>query len=266
MNIDLRNKTALVTGSTAGIGRAIALELARAGADVVINGRAPERVNDVVTALTEESAGAGQLSGVAADVGTAAGCDALIAAVPDVDILINNAGIFEGRPVFEIADEEWLNFFEMNVLSGIRLARHYVPRMVDREWGRVIFISSESALQIPTEMVHYGMTKTAQLAVSRGMAECVTGTDVTINSVLPGPTLTEGNDAHLRKLSGSGAGGSIDEIGRAFIAAERPTSIIGRLASPTEVANLVVYVASPQASATTGTALRVDGGVVRSIS
>ncbi len=264
MRIDLTGRTALVTGSTAGIGAAIALGLARAGADVVVNGRSPERARDAAAAIGAAAGAPERVRAVAADVGTAAGCDGLIAAVPDLDVLVNNAGVFTPRPVFEIPDEEWLHAFEVNVMSGVRLARHHVPRMVERGWGRVIFISSESALQIPAEMVQYGMTKTAQLAVARGMAESVPGTGVTINSVLPGPTLTEG----VREMLGHGGSAdaaAIDRAGREFIADERPTSLLGRLADPEEVANMVVYIASEQASATTGAAVRVDGGVVRAI-
>jgi len=182
-----------------------------------------------------------------------------------VDILVNSAGVFGPQPVFEIPDAEWMRFFEVNVMSGVRLSRHHVPRMVDRGWGRTIFISSESALHIPAEMVHYGMTKTAQLAVSRGMAESIPGTGVTINSVLPGPTHSEGVEGFLAEMSDEDGPDAIDQAGREFIARERPTSLIRRLATPEEVANLVVYVASEQASATTGSALRVDGGVVRAI-
>jgi len=263
VQIDLTGKTALVTGSTAGIGKAIAAGLVIAGADVVLNGRRQETVDRAVGSLRELD-GAGQVSGIAADVASAEGCARLVAALADVDVLVNNAGIFEAKPVFEIPDDDWLRLFQTNVLSGIRLARAYVPGMVDRGWGRVVFISSESALHIPTEMVHYGATKTAQLAVARGMAETVAGSGVTINSVLPGPTLTEGVEVFLRGLAGE-PDASMDDVGRQFIARERPTSVIQRLASPEEVANLVVYTASPQASATTGAALRVDGGVVRAI-
>jgi len=263
MKIDLQGRRALVTGSTAGIGHAIAAGLAAAGAEVVVNGRTEERVDAAVARVEEAAEAAGRVRGVAADVGTAEGCDALIEAVPDVDVLVNNTGIYKPAGVFEIPDSEWLRHFEVNVMSGVRLARHHVPRMVDRGWGRVIFISSESALQIPTEMVHYGMTKTAQLAISRGMAETVPGTGVTVNSVLPGPTLSEGLETMLEHTREEGQ--SLEEAGQAFIAAARPTSLLGRPSSPEEVANIVVYLASPQASATTGAAVRVDGGVLRAI-
>jgi NAD(P)-dependent dehydrogenase (short-subunit alcohol dehydrogenase family) len=263
VQINLSDRTALVTGSTAGIGKAVAAGLVAAGADVTVNGRGQEGVDETVDWLSRMNGG-GRVQGIAADIGTAEGCATLTKAVPDVDILINNAGIFEATPVFDISDDDWLRLFTTNVLSGIRLARAYVPSMVARGWGRVVFVSSESALHIPTEMVHYGMTKTAQLAVARGMAESVAGSGVTVNSVLPGPTLTEGVEVFLRGLAAD-SDGAMDDIGRDFIAAERPTSVIQRLASPEEVANLIVYTVSPQASATTGAALRVDGGVVRAI-
>lgn len=264
MNIDLTGRRALVTGSTAGIGEAIALGLARAGAHVVVNGRSAERTARAARAIGERAGAPERVEPVAADVGTAEGCAALIAAAPDIDVLVNNAGVFTPQPVFEIPDAEWTRLFEVNVLSGIRLARHHVPRMVERGWGRVIFISSESAVQIPAEMVHYGTTKTAQLSVARGMAESVSGSGVTINSVLPGPTLTEGFREFAAK-DGATDDEAVERAGREFVATQRPTSLLGRLITPEEVANMVVYVASEQASATTGTALRVDGGVVRAI-
>lgn len=264
MRIDLRGRTALVTGSTSGIGLAVAAALAEAGASVVVNGRDPERAEEVARVIGQRHGVATDLRGVGADVGTAEGCAALIEAVPDVDVLVNNAGVFTPQPVFDIPDEEWTRHFDVNVMSGVRLARHHVPRMVERGWGRVVFVSSESALQIPVEMVHYGMTKTAQLAVSRGMAEAVPGSGVTVNSILPGPTLTEGLRAMLDP-DGTMDEAAMADAGRAFVAENRPTSLIGRLASPDEVAALVVYLASEQASATTGAALRVDGGLLRSI-
>ncbi|WP_217923518.1 SDR family NAD(P)-dependent oxidoreductase [Miltoncostaea oceani] len=264
MRIDLRGRTALVTGSTSGIGLAVAAALAEAGTSVVVNGRDPERAEEVARVIGQRHGVATDLRGVGADVGTADGCAALIEAVPDVDVLVNNAGVFTPQPVFDIPDEEWTRHFDVNVMSGVRLARHHVPRMVERGWGRVVFVSSESALQIPVEMVHYGMTKTAQLAVSRGMAEAVPGSGVTVNSILPGPTLTEGLRAMLDP-DGTMDEAAMTDAGRAFVAENRPTSLIGRLASPDEVAALVVYLASEQASATTGAALRVDGGLLRSI-
>ncbi|MHA6758967.1 SDR family NAD(P)-dependent oxidoreductase [Streptacidiphilus sp. PAMC 29251] len=262
MQIDLTGRTALVTGSTSGIGRAIAVGFAAAGAAVVVNGRDAQRTQAAAREIAEET-GSALVTGVAADVATAEGAAALIAAVPDVDVLVNNAGIFAAVPVFDIPDAEWLRFFEVNVLSGIRLARHYTPRMVGRGWGRVVFVSSESAVMTPTEMVHYGMTKTAQLAVSRGMAQEVAGSGVTVNSVLPGPTLTPGVEEFI--ASRVGAGTDFAEAERRFIAEERPTSLLGRLIRPEEVANLVLYTSSPLASATTGAALRVDGGVAATL-
>jgi NAD(P)-dependent dehydrogenase (short-subunit alcohol dehydrogenase family) len=263
MDIDLTGRTALVTGSTAGIGEAIARGLAGAGAQVVVNGRTQERVDQAVESIAAVTGAGDRVRGVAADVATAEGCDALIEAEPDVDVLVNNAATFEMKPVFEITDDDWRRYFDTNVMSGIRLARHHIPRMVDRGWGRAIFISSESALHIPAEMVHYGMTKTAQLAISRGMAESVPGTGVTVNSVLPGPTLSEAMTGMLEDSVQEGE--SFDDAARRFIAEQRPTSLLGRPTSTDEVANLVVYVASGLSSGTSGAALRVDGGVVRAI-
>jgi NAD(P)-dependent dehydrogenase (short-subunit alcohol dehydrogenase family) len=207
---------------------------------------------------------AAKLSGVAADLGTAEGAAALIKAVPDTDILVNNLGIFEPKPFFDITDEEWSRFFEVNVNSGVRLSRHYAKGMADRGWGRVQFISSESALQIPAEMVHYGMTKTAQLAVSRGLAESLSGTGVTVNAVLPGPTLSEGVGEFFNKIA-KDQGKTLEEVEADFIKTHRPTSLIERLLSVEEVANMSVYLASEQASGTTGAAVRVDGGVARQV-
>ena len=263
MHIDLRSKTAVVTGSTAGIGFAIARGLAAAGAQVVLNGRDEAKVKEAVRRLQVE-VGSGGISGIAADLGTAEGAEAFIKAVPDTDILINNLGIFEPKPFAEISDADWLRFFETNVMSGVRLSRHYLPKMLARNWGRIVFISSESGLNIPVEMIHYGMTKTAQLAISRGLAETTAGTGVTVNAVLPGPTRSEGVAGFFEKLAQK-AGVSTAELEKRFIAENRPSSLLKRLASVEEVANMVVYVASPQASATNGAALRVDGGVVRSI-
>ena len=263
MKIDLSGKTALVTGSTAGIGRAIAEGLARTGADVVINGRTQQKVDAVAGEIKSLIAG-GKVRGVAADVSSAAGCAALITAVPEVDILINNAGIFEPKPFVEIPDADWTRFFETNVMSGVRLSRAYLPAMLKRDWGRIIFISSESGLQIPKEMIHYGLTKTAQLSLSRGLAELTSGTGVTVNSVLPGPTRSDGVEVFVQQLA-KDAGKSPDEFAKEFVKEMRPTSLLERFASVEEVANMVVYAASKEASATNGAALRVDGGVVRSI-
>jgi NAD(P)-dependent dehydrogenase (short-subunit alcohol dehydrogenase family) len=260
MNIDLHDRRALVTGSTAGIGFAIARELAASGAAVAVNGRTQDSADRAVARLRGEVPGA-SVTGIAADAGSAEGCHALIAAAPETDILVNNVGTFEIKPFFDIDDANWLRLFNTNVLSGVRLSRHYAPRMRERGWGRVIFISSESALNIPKEMIHYGMTKTAQLAVSRGLAEEMAGSAVTVNAVLPGPTRSAGVEAFLRQLAQQ-QGRTLAEIEAEFFRTARPTSLIQRFAEPQEVANLVVYLASPVASATTGAALRVDGGVI----
>ena len=263
MNIDLKGKTALVTGSTSGIGHAIAKGLAGAGADVVINGRTQAKVDAAVAAIAKAMPG-GKLRGVAADVSTADGCQKLIAALPDADILINNAGIFEPKGFLEIPDEDWSRFFEVNVMSGVRLSRAYLPGMLKRNWGRIVFISSESALNIPKEMIHYGMTKTAQLAISRGLAEMTRGSAVTVNSVLPGPTMSEGVEAFVKDLARQN-GQSVEEAASQFVKQFRPTSLLQRFASVEEIANMVVYVASQQASATNGAALRAEGGIVQTI-
>ncbi len=263
MQIELSGKKAVVSGSTAGIGYAIAKGLARAGADIVINGRDERRVADAVARL-EGEARAALIRGVAADLGTAQGLQDFTTQVPETDILVHNLGIFDPKPFLEIEDTEWERFFQVNVMSGVRLSRHYLPGMLERNWGRIVFISSESGVQIPVEMIHYGMTKTAQLAVSRGLAEAVAGTGVTVNAVLPGPTRSEGVVEFFDKLARE-RGLSVEALEAEFIQQNRPSSLIRRLAAVEEVANMVVYVCSPQASATTGAALRVDGGVVRSI-
>jgi NAD(P)-dependent dehydrogenase (short-subunit alcohol dehydrogenase family) len=263
MNIDLTGKTALVTGSTVGIGRAIAKGLAQSGAAVLVNGRTPGKVDATVAALKSEVPGA-DISAAAGDVSTTDGCAAVIRAAPNVDILVNNAGIFEAKSFAEIPDAEWTRFFEVNVMSGVRLSRAYLPGMLKRNWGRIIFISSESGLQIPKEMIHYGLTKTAQLALSRGLAETTSGTGVTVNAVLPGPTRSDGVEEFVVSLAKE-KGQTPDEFAKAFVKEMRPSSLLERFASVEEVANMVVYVASKEASATNGAALRVDGGVVRSI-
>jgi NAD(P)-dependent dehydrogenase (short-subunit alcohol dehydrogenase family) len=263
MDLGLNGKRALVSGSTAGIGLAIAKGLAAEGAEVIVNGRTKARVDEAVGRVQQEIAGA-KVCGVAADLGTAEGVAAMIAALPDVDVLVNNMGIFEPKPFEEIPDADWMRFWEVNVMSGVRLGRHYLPGMKRRDWGRVVFVSSESAVQIPAEMIHYGVTKTAQLAVARGMAETCAGTGVTVNSVLPGPTRSEGVEGFVQNLA-KGKGVSEAEVEREFFKEMRPTSLIKRFAAVEEVANMVVYVCSRQASATNGAALRVDGGVVRSI-
>jgi NAD(P)-dependent dehydrogenase (short-subunit alcohol dehydrogenase family) len=263
MNIDLSGKSALVTGSTSGIGHAIARGLASSGASVTVNGRTTAKVDDAVAAIEKAVSGA-TVRGVAADVSTAAGCNTLIAALPDVDILINNAGIFEPKGFFDIPDEDWSRFFEVNVMSGVRLSRAYLPGMLKRNWGRIVFISSESALNIPKEMIHYGTTKTAQLAVSRGLAEMTRGTAVTVNSVLPGPTMSEGVESFVKDLAKQ-SGQSVEAAASQFVKQFRPTSLLQRFASVEEIANIVVYVASKEASATNGAALRAEGGIVQTI-
>jgi NAD(P)-dependent dehydrogenase (short-subunit alcohol dehydrogenase family) len=263
MNIDLKGKTALVTGSTAGIGHATAKGLALAGANVVVNGRTQAKVDAAVAALAKAAPGS-KIRGVAADVSTAAGCNTLVAALPDVDILVNNAGIFEPKGFFDIPDDDWNRFFEVNVMSGVRLSRAYLAGMLKRNWGRIVFISSESALNIPKEMIHYGMTKTAQLAVSRGLAEMTRGTAVTVNSVLPGPTMSEGVEAFVKDLARHN-GQSVEEATSLFFKQARPTSLLQRFASVEEIANMVVYVSSKQASATNGAALRAEGGIIQTI-
>ena len=263
MKIDLSGKTALVTGSTSGIGHAIAKGLALAGAETVINGRTQGKVDAAVAAIVKAVPGS-KVRGAAADVSTAAGCNSLIAALPNTDILVNNAGIFEPKEFVEIPDEDWSRFFEVNVMSGVRLSRTYLPAMLKRNWGRVVFISSESALNIPKEMIHYGMTKTAQLAVSRGLAEMTRGTAVTVNSVLPGPTMSEGVETFVKDLAKQN-GLSVEEPASNFVKQFRPTSLLQRFASVEEIANMVVYVCSKEASATNGAALRAEGGIVQTI-
>jgi NAD(P)-dependent dehydrogenase (short-subunit alcohol dehydrogenase family) len=263
MHIDLSGKTAIVTGSTAGIGLAIARGLATAGAKVVVNGRAEVAVGKALAELADTVASAG-VEGFTGDLGSATGCDRLASAHPHCDILVNNLGIYGPADFFETPDDEWARYFEVNVMSGVRLSRAYLPGMMERRWGRVIFISSESGLNIPADMIHYGMTKTAMLAISRGLAKRAAGTGVTVNAVLPGPTLTEGV-IEMFKGEIAATGRPIEEVAAGFVVANRPSSIIRRPASVEEVANMVVYAASPQASATTGAALRVDGGVVDTI-
>jgi NAD(P)-dependent dehydrogenase (short-subunit alcohol dehydrogenase family) len=256
VNIDLSGRTALVSASTKGIGRAIAAGLAGSGADVVINGRDEDGVAATVRDL-------GAVSGVAADLATEAGAALMFAEVPDVDILVNNLGIYEPRPALDISDDEWRRYFEVNVLSGVRLTRQYLPGMMKRGWGRVQFIASDSAVVTPAEMVHYGMTKTALLAVARGHAKAAAGTGVTVNTVIAGPTHTGGVEDFVAELVGSDL--PWEEAQRRFMAEHRPHSLIQRLIEPAEIANMVVYLSSDQASATTGGALRVDGGYVDGI-
>ncbi len=263
MHIDLSGKSALITGSTQGIGFAIALGLAKAGAQVVINGRKADAVDAAVAKLCEAVSGA-KVQGLAADLGTAQGCEQAVAALPHVDILVNNLGVYGPQDFFDTTDEEWERFFQVNVMSGVRLSRAYLPGMAKQGWGRVLFLSSESGLNIPADMIHYGFTKTSNLSISRGLAKRMAGTGVTVNAILPGPTLSEGLQDMLKEQQ-SASGESMEKTAAAFVMKNRPTSIIQRAATMEEVANLVVYVASPQASATTGAALRVDGGVVDTI-
>jgi NAD(P)-dependent dehydrogenase (short-subunit alcohol dehydrogenase family) len=262
MHIDLSGKTALVTGSTAGIGLATAKGLASAGASVIVNGRTGKGIDSAIEAIAAAAPGA-KVAGFAADLGNATGCNALIAEHPRCDILVNNLGIYAETDFFEISDEEWTRFFEVNVMSGVRLARAYLPGMIKQGWGRVVFVASESALNVPAEMIHYGFSKTAQLSIARGLAKRAAGTGVTVNSVLPGPTLTEGVAEMLKQTLA--AEQSLEDAGAVFVKAKRPSSIIQRESSVEEVANMIIYVCSQQASATTGAALRVDGGVIDSI-
>lgn len=261
MDLQLKDKLALVSGSTAGIGLAIAKALAREGARVIVNGRQQAAVDRAVAAIRQETGGVAL--GFAGDLSQASVAHALAAQHPGVDILVNNLGIFEPMAFEDIPDADWVRFFEVNVLSGVRLSRLYLPAMKQANWGRIIFMSSESAVQIPTEMIHYGMTKTAMLAVARGLAESVAGTGITVNSVLPGPTRSRGVDDFVETLAQS-SGQSFEAFEAEFFDKVRPTSLIRRFATTDEVAAMVAYVASPLASATTGAALRVDGGVIKS--
>jgi NAD(P)-dependent dehydrogenase (short-subunit alcohol dehydrogenase family) len=263
MNLGLQGKLAVVSGSTAGIGLAIATALATEGAKLVVNGRTQARVDAAVKTIQQSVAGAG-VRGVAADLGTSSGVDTFLRQVPDADILVNNLGIFDVKPFLEISDTEWLRFFEVNVLSGVRLARAYLPKMLKKNWGRIIFISSESAQQIPAEMIHYGMTKTAQVAIARGIAESVAGTGVTVNSVLAGPTASEGATTFLENMAKQ-QNISTAEIEKRFFASARPSSLLKRFETPEEVAAVVAFLASTQAVAINGAAVRAEGGVIRSI-
>jgi NAD(P)-dependent dehydrogenase (short-subunit alcohol dehydrogenase family) len=258
-----RAKPPLLPAPPAGIGFAIARALAECGATIVLNGRTKAAVEQAVVRV-KSAVSSADVRGLAADLGNAAGCDALVRAEPDCDILVNNVGIFGPQDFFDIPDSEWTRFFEVNVMSGVRLARAYMPAMFSRNWGRIVFLSSESALNIPVEMIHYGFTKTAILAISRGLAKRAAGTGVTVNAVLPGPTLSEGVERMLAQTPQK-AGRSAEEAAVEFVKTMRPSSLIRRAATPEEVANMVVYAVSPQASATTGAALRVDGGVVEMI-
>ena len=259
MDLKLADKLALVSGSTKGIGLAIATGLAREGAKVIVNGRSEKSANDALAKIRQTIPHA-KLEGFAGDLSTAAAAVALVKRFPAVDILVNNLGIFEPKPFEEIPDDDWRRFFEVNVLSGVRLSRAYLPKMKQKNWGRIVFISSESGIQTPVEMIHYGMTKTAQLAVSRGIAQTCAGTGVTVNAVLPGPTHSDGVDEFVKQLSG---GKPFAEFEKEFFTSIRPGSLLKRFATTEEVANLVVYLCSPLSSATNGAALRVDGGMVQ---
>ena len=263
MDLKLTEKVALVTGSTAGIGFAIAQSLAREGAHVYVNGRTQQRVDAAISAIRSLAAAA-KINGIAADFSGSAGAEKVIAKLPAVDVLVNNVGIFEPKPFTEIPDADWYRVFEINVMSGVRLARHYIKGMLKKNWGRILFISSESGVQIPPEMVHYGMTKTAQIAVARGIAESVAGTGVTSNSILAGPTESEGVGGFLEAMA-TQRNKSKAEIEKEFFEHVRPSSLLKRFATVDEVAAMATYVASELASATNGAALRVDGGVIRAI-
>ena len=263
MNLGLQGKLAVVSGSTAGIGLAIATALAAEGAKVVVNGRTQARVDAALKSIQQRVAGA-ELRGVAADLGTAAGVESFLHQVSAADVLVNNLGIFDVKPFQEISDAEWLRFFEVNVLSGVRLARAYLPGMLKKNWGRVIFISSESAQHIPAEMIHYGMTKTAQVAIARGIAESVAGTGVTVNSILAGPTASEGASKFVENMAKQ-QNVSTAEVERQFFTSARPTSLLKRFETPEEIATVVAFVASTQSIAINGAAVRAEGGVVRSI-
>ncbi len=263
MDLNLTGKVALVSGSTAGIGLAIATSLAQEGATVVVNGRTEERVKTAIEQIKQTVADA-KLEGVVADLGTQSGASELFGQVSEVDILVNNLGIYGAKAFADISDDEWMKFLEINVMSGVRLSRHYLPLMLKKNWGRIIFLSSESGVNIPAEMIHYGVTKTAQLALARGLAEMTTGSNVTVNSVLPGPTRSEGVEEFIQGLA-KDQSISTAQVEKEFFEKTRPSSLIQRFATASEVASLVTFIASPLSSATNGAALRVDGGVVRSI-
>lgn len=257
MDLKLSNKTALVTGSTGGIGLAIAKTLAEEGAAVIVTGRSAEKVEQTVQEI-------GAARGIVADPATAEGAAALTSGVPSIDILVNNLGIYEAKPFVDITDADWLRFFDVNVLSGVRLARHYFPAMLERNWGRIVFVSSESSLQVPPDMIHYATTKTAQLTIARGLAELTKGTAVTVNSIMPGPTRSAGIGDFLRSVF-PGNPGSEAELEKEFFRLYRSSSLLQRMIDPKEIAALVAYVASPLGAATNGAALRVEGGLLMSV-
>jgi len=260
MHIDLSGKTAVISGSTAGIGLAIATGIAASGADTIVNGRNQRAVDEAVATVRAKASGA-KVRGIAADLGTRAGCDAFLKDVPDADIVINNLGMYGPSDIFATSDDEWERYFQINVMSGVRLTRAYLKGMMERRWGRVVFVSSESGLNIPSDMLAYGFSKTAQLSIARGIAKFAAASGVTVNSVLPGPTMTDGVREMLRETAQKQSK-SIEQAADEFVVSSRGTSIIRRITMPEEVANMVVYICSPQASATTGAALRVDGGIV----
>ena len=264
MDLQLNGKTALVSGSTAGIGYAIAAALAREGAHVTINGRTRARTDESAARLRAELGHDARVDGLAADLGTAAGVETLTRALPGVDILVNNVGIFEPKAFADITDADWQKFFEVNVLSGVRLSRFYLPKMIGKKWGRVVFISSESGVNTPTEMIHYGLTKTAQLALSRGLAQTAAGTGVTVNTVMPGPTKSEGVGTFVEQMA-KDKGISTEQMEKDFFEHARPSSLLRRFETVEEIASVVAFVCSPLASAVTGAAWRADGGVVASI-
>jgi NAD(P)-dependent dehydrogenase (short-subunit alcohol dehydrogenase family) len=263
VDLQLKGKKALVTGSTAGIGFSTARALAAEGASVVVNGRTQKRVDSAIAEIRKAHPAA-VVSGLAADVSNREGCENVIQIVRTVDVLINNMGIFEPKPFEKIPDEDWMRFFEANVMSGVRLSRHYLGVMREKNWGRIVFVSSESAVQIPAEMIHYGMTKTAQVAVARGISETVVGTGITVNSVLPGPTRSEGVETFISQM-GAQQGSDSAAFEKEFFKNIRPSSLLQRFATTDEVASMIVYLSSPLASATNGAAVRVDGGVIRAI-
>ncbi|WP_205511585.1 SDR family NAD(P)-dependent oxidoreductase [Longitalea arenae] len=263
MDLQLQDKTAFISGSTAGIGLSIAEALLKENAAVIINGRKDKQVEEVVAAL-QKAFPKGKISGISADFGKKEEVEALIAQLPPIDILVNNIGIFEPKPFADIPDEDWFRFFEVNVMSGVRLSRALFPKMLAKKWGRIIFVSSESAVFIPDEMIHYGMTKTAQVAIARGMAELTKGTQVTVNTILPGPTKSRGVGDFVNSLA-TQEQVSFDEMESKFFEDFRPTSLLQRFATTEEVANMVAYLVSPLASATNGAAIRVEGGLIRSI-
>jgi len=263
MNLKLNDKIALVTGSTAGIGLAVAESLAREGVEVVLNGRTLDRIKQAKEKILKKVPDA-KLKGVAADFSRLDEINNLISKIPYLDILINNIGIFEPSTYDKISDEDWYRIFDINVMSGIRLSRHYLPKMIEQNWGRILFISSESGVQIPTEMMHYGMTKTAQIAVARGFAQATKGSDVTVNSIIPGSTWSEGAKNYFAKLA-SEQNKTVDEVSENYIKEMRPSCLIQRFASTKEVADMVCFLCSPLAAATNGAAVRVDGGTVPTI-